>query len=298
MKIRDLFRPGRPLLSLEIFPPVRDTDIATVYGTAQELAVLAPDFISVTYGAGGRGDHNTAVTAATIKEAYGIETLAHLTCIGSSRETVAANLELLQAKGLENVLALRGDPPKAGSGEELPYQHALDLIAEIKERNYFCIGAAAHPEGHVDSADPLRDLEHLKRKVAAGAAFLITQIFFDNSLFYRFRQRAAARGIRCPILAGIMPVLNKKQVNRLIYMCGASLPAPVIRLLVKYSHDPAALRQAGIEFAAAQIADLLAQGVDGVHIYTMNQAEIAQGIIRLLPDFQQFSKKGSFSNGL
>lgn len=298
MKIIDLCKSRRPLLSLEIFPPVRDSDLASVYRTAQGLATLAPDFISVTYGAGGKGNKNTAAIATAIKKRQRVETVAHLTCLGSSRETVAANLRLLQAGGIENVLALRGDLPREATSAQLPYRYAVDLIREIKAENSFCIGAAAYPECHIECQDPAQDLEHLKQKVAAGADFLVTQLFFDNATFYRFRQRATKLGIGCPILTGVMPILSKKQVNKLIYMCGASLPAKVVRLLVKYSDDPVALRQAGIEYAANQIADLLANGVDGVHIYTMNQAGIARGILDQLPGLGGALPKEHCSSGI
>ena len=237
---------------------------------------------------GGKGSRNSTIDiASAIKKRHNIETLAHLTCIESSRETVAKNLRLLERGGLTNVLALRGDLPRGASPEHSPYRYAVDLIHEIKARNNLCIGAAAYPEGHIDCQNPARDLEFLKQKVEAGADFLVTQLFLDNSVFYRFRQQAVKAGIHCPILAGIMPILSKKQVNKLIYMCGASLPAPVVRLLAKYDRDPASLRQAGIAYAARQIADLLANGVDGVHIYTMNKAEIATGILKQLPEFRQ-----------
>lgn len=289
MKILHMFQGDRPLLSFEIFPPVRDADIATVYEAAAELAGLAPDFISVTYGAGGKGNQNTAATAKAIKERHKIETLAHLTCIGSSRKNVIDNLRVLKESGIENILALRGDLPAGVAQDNLPYRYASDLIKEIKSDPSFCTGAATHPEGHVDCQDPALDLDHLKAKVTVGADFLVTQVFFDNDVFYRFRQKAAARGIRCPILTGIMPVLSKKQINRFIYMCGVSLPAKLVRLLVKYDHQPASLREAGTEYAAQQVADLLANGVDGIHLYTMNRPAIAKGILDQLPDFRSGS---------
>lgn len=285
MKIGTMVQEGRTLLSFEIFPPVRDADIASVYATARELSRLRPDFISVTYGAGGGGNRNTVSTAAAVKKLCQVETLPHFTCVGASREAVRTTLEQMEEAGLENILALRGDPSPADRGPVRAYPYAVDLIREVKS-GALCIGAAAHPEGHIGCHDPARDLDHLKEKVAAGVDFLISQVFFDNTAFYRFRRRAYARDIRCPLLAGIMPVLNKKQVNRLIYLCGASLPAAVIRLLVKYSHDPHSLRRAGIEYSVGQVADLLANGVQGIHLYTMNQAEIAEEILAQLPDFR------------
>lgn len=285
MKIRQMFKTDRPLLSFEVFPPVRDADIASVYQAAGELAGLAPDFISVTYGAGGKGNQNTVGTAKAIKERYGVETLAHLTCIGLSRETIVANLALLRENGIENILALRGDLPPDTAQEDLAYRHAVDLIREINAADSFCTGAATHPEGHIDCQDPAKDLDYLQAKVAAGVDFLVTQVFFDNDVFYRFREKALARGIKSPILTGIMPVLSKKQVNKFIYLCGVSLPAKLVRLLVRYEHDPDSLCQAGIEYAAQQVADLLSNGVDGVHLYTMNRPSIAKGILAQLPSF-------------
>lgn len=298
MKIRHMFQADRPLLSFEIFPPVRDADIVSVYQAAGELAKLAPDFISITYGAGGKGNQNTACTAKAIKERYGIETLAHLTCIGLSRETIASNLALLKESGIENILALRGDLPSDSVQEDLVYRHAIDLIREINTTGSFCTGAATHPEGHIACHDPSRDLDYLYDKVAAGVDFLVTQVFFDNNVFYRFKEKALARGIESPILTGIMPILSKKQVNKFIYLCGVSLPAKLVRLLVKYEHDPQSLCHAGIEYAAQQVVDLLDNGVDGVHLYTMNRPRIAKGILNQLPSFYRPLAEDHTANGL
>ncbi|MDR0381473.1 MAG: methylenetetrahydrofolate reductase [Oscillospiraceae bacterium] len=273
MSIRALYQSGRPVVSFEVFPPKQDTAIDDIYEALARLAALAPDFISVTYGAGGSGSVNrTAEIAAAVRRRYGIRAMAHLTCVGADRGRVAAQLDAMRAEGICNVLALRGDSPEGAAGA---YRYAEELIREIRARGDFCIGAACYPEGHIDCESPARDIEYLRRKQDAGADFLVSQLFFDNPLFFRFLENARAAGVTIPISAGVMPILSRKQIERMIFLCGASLPSAIIRLLHRHGHSPADLRAAGIEHAARQVEALLAGGVDGVHIYTMNKPEIA-----------------------
>ncbi|MGF7184009.1 methylenetetrahydrofolate reductase (NADPH) [Desulfitispora alkaliphila] len=288
MHIGDIFEQKKTVISFEVFPPKKDGDIDTIYKTIDELAHLRPDFISVTYGAGGSGSKSTIDIASLIKRKYEIEALAHLTCITSTEEEIKSTLEKLKQNNLYNVLALRGDYPKNYNQRgQARYNYAVDLIEEIKAKGSFCVGAAAYPEGHIECSDVQRDLEYLKQKVNVGADFLITQLFFDNQLFYRFKEKLDRAGIDCKLSAGIMPILSKQQVEKMIYMCGASLPAKVIKLLVKYENNPESLKKWGIEYAAEQAEELVSNGVDGVHIYTMNQPQIARAIVGKLKNLSQ-----------
>ncbi|MCD7947057.1 MAG: methylenetetrahydrofolate reductase [Oscillospiraceae bacterium] len=275
MAIQSLYGRGRPVISLEIFPPKRDDAIQTIYDALKRMADYRPDFISVTYGAGGSGGRNrTAEIAAFIRREYGIESMAHLTCVGATRDMTRQTLEQMHQDGIQNVLVLRGDlpPDRAAAGE---YSHAEELVRETAARGDFCIGAACYPEGHIDCACMEDDLQHLLCKQEAGADFFVSQLFFDNTQFYRFLDMARAHGITLPISAGIMPILGRTQIERMIFMCGASLPSSIVRLLHKYEDNPDDLRKAGIEYAATQMEDLLSQKVDGVHLYSMNKPEIA-----------------------
>lgn len=265
---------SRPTLSFEIFPPKGDLDHRTAREVAGGLAPLGPDFISVTYSAGGGGNkHSTNDVAEIIQSDFDTVCVAHLTCAGATACSIAASIEDLHAHNIENVLALRGDIP-AGV-EPAEFRFAKDLIPTLVDAG-FCVGAAAYPEGHID-CDSLRlNVEHLRQKQDAGASFLVTQLFFDNDCFYRFREGAEAAGITVPITAGIMPFMSKAQIQRMVFMCGASLPSPIIKLLARYEDDPASLRQAGIEYACRQLTDLQAHGVEGLHVYTMNNPEIAR----------------------
>ena len=265
---------SRPTLSFEIFPPKGDLDHRTAREVAGGLAPLGPDFISVTYSAGGCGNkHSTNDVAEIIQSDFDTVCVAHLTCAGATASSIAASIEDLHAHNIENVLALRGDIP-AGV-EPAEFRFAKDLIPTLADAG-FCVGAAAYPEGHID-CDSLRlNVEHLRQKQDAGASFLVTQLFFDNDCFYRFREGAEAAGITVPITAGIMPFMSKAQIQRMVFMCGASLPSPIIKLLARYEDDPASLRQAGIEYACRQLTDLQAHGVEGLHVYTMNNPEIAR----------------------
>ncbi|MCL1940439.1 MAG: methylenetetrahydrofolate reductase [Synergistaceae bacterium] len=285
MHIKELYSLGRPVISFEVFPPKKEADLADIYAALGRMAALSPDFISVTYGAGGGANSGkTAEIASIIQNEHGIRSIAHLTCIGASRESIRDLLEQIKLKGIHNVLALRGDlPTPTPAPEPEPkknppgdYKYAEDLIRDIRACGEFCIGAACYPEGHIECGDLNFDTECLRRKQEAGADFLVTQLFFENDYFYRFLERARGGGVTLPISAGVMPILGRKQIERMIFLCGASLPSGIIKLLHKYEDSPGDLCAAGIEYAAKQIEALLAHGVDGVHIYTMNKPEIAE----------------------
>ena len=278
MKIADLFAKKTTVLSFEVFPPRKTSSIDTIYATLDDLQGLCPDFISVTYGAGGNaGDTATCDIASAIKHKYGIEPLAHLTCVNYTRAEINQILMLLQENGIENILALRGDinPESAPKNE---FRYAQELVAYIRERGGFHVSAACYPEGHIDSDNQISDIHNLKRKVEAGAQHLISQLFFDNGYFYSFLEKARIAGITVPIEAGIMPVVNKAQIERMVTLCGASLPAKFTKMMQRFEHSPEALRDAGIAYAVDQIVDLVSQGVDGIHLYTMNNSFIAKKI--------------------
>lgn len=276
MKISEIYKKKRPLVSLEIFPPKKSDSIELLYKNMGEFAELNPDFISVTYSAGGTGSSDETVKIAShIKNTYNIETLVHLTCINSSMNKTVELLDELKNNGIENILALRGDLIENINWQK-EYSFAKDLICHIKTLSKdFCLGAAAYPEGHIDCDNFELSLAHLKEKVECGADFLITQLFFDNDIFYRFFDSAKKMNINVPISAGIMPILSKGQIDKMIYMCGVSLPAKIVRMLNKYKSEES-LKKAGIEYSVRQINDLIANGVDGVHIYTMNHPDIAR----------------------
>jgi methylenetetrahydrofolate reductase (NADPH) len=280
MKIKELFNKG-PVISLEIFPPKPESPIDTVFNTIDELSDLKPDFISVTYGAGGSSKSHTVQIADIIKNKYGIEALAHLTCISSTTKEIDTILEKLRESQIENILALRGDRPQKDSyiTTEAQYKYAKDLITHVKKFGDFSIGAACYPEVHLEAKDSLSDLRHLKSKVEAGTDFLITQLFLDNNFFYDFKERLDSIGINLPVSAGIMPVINKSQIERITSLCGASITGKFKRILQKYEYHPEALKEAGIAYATEQIIDLLSSGVDGIHLYTMNRPEVARKII-------------------
>lgn len=278
MKIFETYQRKKTVFSFEIFPPKRTVGIETLYGTLDRLSALSPDFISVTYGAGGSAEQNlTFPLAAHIKKDYGVEPLAHLTCVGSSREEIDFALEQLKAWQVENVLALRGDrrPEITRPGD---FSHASDLTRHIRDKGFFGVGGACYPEGHFECASMEEDLLHLKYKQECGAQFFISQLFFDNGDFYRFLEKARGRGIDRPISAGIMPVCSAKQIQRIVSLSGAKLPAKFSRIMALYENDPIALRDAGIAYATEQIVDLITSGVQGIHLYTMNNPDVASKI--------------------
>ncbi|MGN0614596.1 MAG: methylenetetrahydrofolate reductase [NAD(P)H] [Porcipelethomonas sp.] len=277
MKIREMFDKGT-VFSFEIFPPKKTSSIETIYSTLEELKGLHPDFISVTYGAGGSKNNNTTLEIAQkIKEDYGIESVAHLPCINYTKEEIVEIIGRFKEYGIKNILALRGDiVPDIQPKED--FKHASDLIEFIKKNGDFDIAGACYPEGHMETESLVEDVKNLRKKVDAGAEHLISQLFFDNSFFYSFLERTQIAGIDVPIEAGIMPVTNKGQIERMVSMCGASLPPKFAKMIQRYEHSPEALRDAGIAYAIDQIVDLVSNGVDGIHLYTMNNAYVARRI--------------------
>lgn len=271
----------RTVFSFEVFPPKKTSSVDTILTTLDGLQGLKPDFISVTYGAGGSVANNETVRIANlIKNTYGIDAVAHLTCAESSKSDVDSILSQLENSGIENVLALRGDL-KPNEKPKDDFKYASDLISYIKEttkRNIngvFDVCGACYPEVHADAKSPVDDVLNLKKKVDAGASHLISQLFFDNNAFYNFRERAQIAGVNVPIEAGIMPVVKKSQIERMVLMCGASLPAKFVKTMQRFEHNSDALRDAGIAYAVDQIVDLVSNGVDGIHLYTMNNPYVA-----------------------
>ncbi|HEY5587750.1 MAG TPA: methylenetetrahydrofolate reductase [NAD(P)H] [Candidatus Paceibacterota bacterium] len=279
MYIKDLYN-KKPVISLEIFPPKQTTPIDTIYDTIEGLKDLKPDFISVTYGAGGSSRAHTVEIANILKNKYNVETLAHLTCFNSTSNEIDNILNQLKEHNVENIMALRGDIPTDNTNilSNPQFKYASDLVKYIKSNNNFCIGGACYPEGHIDCSSKINDLKYLKAKVDNGLDFLITQIFFDNEMLYDFLERLDILGIKIPISAGIMPVINKKQIERITQMCGSKLTQKFQRIIGKYEHNPEALKEAGIVYATEQIIDLLSSGIDGIHLYTMNKPEVARKI--------------------
>ncbi len=277
MRIASMFERGT-VFSFEIFPPKRTSPIETIYNTLDQLKDLNPDFISVTYGAAGSTDKiSTCEIASVIKNKCGVVPAAHLPCINYTKEEIISILDDFRANGIENILALRGDinpdvPPKKD------FRYASELISFIKEHGDFDIAGACYPEGHIESRNMVEDIHHLREKVDAGAQHLISQLFFDNSVFYDFLEKARIAGIKVPIEAGIMPVVNKKQIERMVSLCGASMPSKFTKMMQRYEHSPEAIRDAGIAYAVDQIVDLVSNGVDGIHIYTMNNPYVAKRI--------------------
>ncbi len=279
MKLASIFGQKETVFSFEIFPPKKTSSIDTIYNTLEELKNLKPDFISVTYGAGGleAGNSKTCEIASVIKHKYNIEPIAHLTCVNSRKDQVLSELNALRNNGIENILALRGDIVA-----DIPrcedFKHASELIKFIKDNGDFDIAAACYPEGHPEAESFADDIKNLKYKVECGASHLVSQLFFDNNSFYDFMEKCEIADIKVPIEAGIMPVVNKSQIERMVSLCGASLPAKFTKVMNKFGDNPEALRDAGIAYAIDQIVDLISQGVDGIHLYTMNNPYVAKKI--------------------
>ncbi len=276
MKAKELFS-KKTVYSFEVFPPKSTSSVDVIYNALDKLGDLHPDFISVTYSAGGSGNSGLALDIASKVKAMGVTPVLHLPCINYTREQIDATLAEAQSRGIDHILALRGDinpdiPPVKD------FEYASDLISYLRSKGDFDIAAACYPEGHPDADSLEQDIENLKIKVDAGVDHLITQLFFDNAFFWNFREKAAAKGINVPIEAGIMPVVNKKQIERMVTTCGASLPQKFVKIMQKYEHNPEALRDAGIAYAIDQIIDLAAGDVDGIHLYTMNNPYVAQKI--------------------
>lgn len=288
MKISELLQSEKLSLSFEVFPPKTEMGFESVKNATEEIAKLAPSFMSVTYGAGGGTSRYTLEIAKNIKERYGVPTLAHLTCVSSTRETVAQKIEQIRQAGITNVMALRGDIPAAMEGEDRSgwdYRYAVELVRELKAADAsICIGGACYPEIHPESTCQKEDIAHLKQKVEAGCEFLTTQMFFDNNLFYNFMYKIRQAGITVPIIPGVMPITNASQVERAIKLSGSFMPQRFKSLVDKFGSDPAAMAQAGIAYATDQIIDLYANGITNVHVYSMNKPFVAQKIQQNLSD--------------
>lgn len=288
MKIIDLITQNKLLLSFEVFPPKSETSFESVKAATEEIAALKPAFMSVTYGAGGGTSKYTLDIAKNINELYGVPTLGHLTCVSSTKETVRQKIEEIKAAGIENIMALRGDIPKALEGADRSnwdYRYAIDLITELKAANPdLCIGGACYPEIHPESVNQKEDIKRLKEKVDAGCDFLTTQMFFDNNLLYNFLYKIREAGITVPVIPGIMPITNANQVARAIQLSGSFMPQRFKSLVDKFGSDPAAMKQAGIAYATDQIIDLYANGINNVHVYSMNKPDVAKKIQDNLSD--------------
>lgn len=278
MRINELFNNKELVFSFEIFPPKSTSSVNTIYKTLEELKDLTPDFISVTYGAGGSLKNNRTIELSSlVKEKYGVEAVAHLTCINSTKSEIDYILDDLKANGIENILALRGDMLK-GVTLKGDFKYAYELISHIKERGDFNIAAACYPEGHIRGRDIKEDMIHLKLKEESGATHFISQLFFDNNYFYNFLEQKEKLNIKSSVEAGIMPVTNKAQIERITSLCGAKVPEKFIKIMNKYEYDKEALRDAGIAYAVEQIVDLVSSGVQGIHLYTMNNPYVARKI--------------------
>ena len=281
MKLTQILDRKELSLSFEVFPPKANNNFEVIKDATEKIAALKPSFVSVTYGAGGGTSEYTLDIAKNIKEKYKVETLAHLTCVSSSRETIKERIQDFKNSGIENIMALRGDIPEDRLNEDRShwdYKHAIDLIKEIKDNGDFCIGGACYPEVHPESTSSKEDIMHLKEKVDAGCDFLATQMFFDNDLLYAFLYKIRDAGINVPIVAGIMPITNAKQVERAIKLSGSFMPKRFRSLVDRFGDDPEAMKQAGIAYATDQIIDLYANNVTNVHLYTMNKPDVAEKI--------------------
>ncbi len=288
MRIIDLLKKDTLSLSFEVFPPKTETSFESVRVATEEIAKLKPSFMSVTYGAGGGTSKLTLDIAKNIKEIYGVPTLAHLTCVSSTKETVHNKIDEIKQAGISNIMALRGDIPVELSNEDRSkwdYRYAIDLIRELKESNEdFCIGCACYPEIHPESSNQKDDIKHLKEKVDAGCDFITTQMFFDNNLLFNFLYKIREAGITVPVVPGIMPITNANQVDRAIKLSGSFVPQRFKSIVDKFEFDPAAMKQAGIAYATDQIIDLYANGITNVHVYSMNKPDVAEKIQNNLSD--------------
>ena len=283
MKISEILKQDKVTLSLEVFPPKTSEKYQAVAAAAKKVAELHPDFMSVTYGAGGGTGLYTADIAQEIQEKQGVPMLAHLTCVSSSREHVRKMVGIYKEKGIENILTLRGDIPRDGVLSQ-DYRHAVDLIQDVRELGDFCLGGACYPEGHVETPHKADDIRYLKEKVDAVLDFLTTQMFFDNNIFYNFLYRIRERGIYCPVIAGIMPITKARQLERSVAMSGTDVPQRFRAIVDRFGDDEAKMKQAGIIYATEQIVDLIANGIKHIHIYTMNNPEVAGGIMNNLSE--------------
>ena len=283
MKITSIFEKEEITVSFEVFPPKTTTNYEAVEKAALGVAALKPSYMSVTYGAGGSTRGYTIKIAEKIQKEQQVTTIAHLTCVGATKADIHAALGQMKEAGIENILALRGDRPKDFEGDPyVDYHHASELVETIREYGDFCVGGACYPEGHPESQTLEEDLIHLKEKVDAGCEYLTTQMFFDNNIYYRFLYKALAKGIDVPVTAGIMPVTNAAQVKRTISLTGNLVPAKFLSIVDRFGDNPAAMKQAGIAYATEQIIDLIANGVNHIHIYSMNKPDVAAAIMNNL----------------
>lgn len=278
MKIIDVITGEKPSLSFEVFPPKTSDNFNNVKKVTEEIAALKPSYMSVTYGAGGGTSQYTVSIAENIEKSFDVPALAHLSCVSSKKNDIQNQLDLLREKGVENILALRGDIPAGMDKTNLDYHYACELTREIKAYGGFCIGGACYPESHPESATSFDDIRYLKEKVEAGCEFLVTQMFFDNDVLYNFMYRIREAGIEVPVVAGIMPVTNPKSIKRTCKISGAALPQRFCRIVDKYGDNPEAMKQAGIAYATQQVIDLYANGINAVHVYSMNKPDVAAAI--------------------
>ena len=281
MKLRDIIGKDKVTLSFEVFPPKTQTNYESVFDAAMGVAALKPDFMSVTYGAGGSTRENTVKFADAIQSKYDVTTIAHLTCVGATKADIRKTVEEMKVAGIENILALRGDRPAEFEGDPFTDFHfASELIAELKTMGDFCIGGACYPEGHTEAANKKEDILNLKKKVDAGCEFLTTQMFFDNNILYNFLYRIREQGITVPVIAGIMPITRATQVKTAVELSGTNVPERFRNLVDHFGTNPAAMEQAGIAYATDQIIDLIANGINNIHVYSMNKPHIAEGIMK------------------
>lgn len=279
MKIRDILAGGRPSVSFEVFPPKKDAPFAPVREAVARLARQKPSFMSVTYGASGSAQANTAAMASFV-ESCGVTALAHLTCLSATRDGIAEETAALKAAGVENVLCLRGDMPKdAAAAPDGPFLHAVDLVRELRGSTSFCLGGACYPECHPECEHIEDDIRRLREKVDAGLDFVTTQMFFDNNIFYRYLSKLRDRGVTVPAIAGIMPVTNGRQIARICRLSGTYLPSRFKAIVDRFGDSPSAMLDAGVAYATEQIVDLFANGINAVHVYTMNRPETAERIM-------------------
>lgn len=285
MKISDILREDKTTISFEVFPPKTTANFESVKKAALGVAALHPDYMSVTYGAGGSNRGNTLHIAEEIQKAENVTTIAHMTCVGAGKEDIRTALSEMKAAGIENILALRGDRPKDFDGDPFKeYHYASELVATIKEYGDFCVGGACYPEGHPDSTNKKEDIKNLKKKVDAGCEFLTTQMFFDNNIFYSFLYKAREAGILVPVIPGIMPITRANQVENAVRLSGCNVPERFRSIVDCFGENPAAMQQAGIAYATDQIIDLIANGIRHIHVYSMNKPEVAKGILDNLSD--------------
>ena len=288
MKISEILKSNKRTLSFEVFPPKSASAFDSIKAATEEIASLSPAFVSVTYGSGGGTSRYTIDIAENIEKKYSVPTLAHLTCVSSTRDTVRARIADMKTAGIQNVMALRGDIPEHMIGKDRSswdYRYAVELVREIRQSDAdFCIGGACYPEIHPESLDRRDDIIHLKEKVDAGCDFLTTQMFFDNELYYSFVEEARGAGINLPIIPGVMPITNANQIDRAISLSGSYMPRRFLALVERFGDDPSAMTQAGVAYATDQIIDLFANGVTNVHVYSMNKPYVARAILNNLSD--------------